>query len=99
MSAPSTRFKTNETATIEIYGRPGSTFSKLTNISKTGAMFELIRGDKLPKYGDFIQITVHLSALKKNYVLQGKVVWSNKLQFGVEFIKRESLADAILRGL
>jgi hypothetical protein len=93
------RYRTSEIATIQIYGRAGDLTARLKNISSTGARFELISGDRLPKPNDFIHVVIHLGALKKSHTLNGQVIWGKDLEFGITFIKKDNLADAILRTL
>jgi hypothetical protein len=93
------RYKTSEIAKIQVYGRSGDLVARLKNISAQGALLELLNGDFLPKRGDFIHITIHLSDVNKTHEINGQVIWSNELSFGIYFIKKQELADFILRSV
>jgi hypothetical protein len=93
------RFATTEIAKIQVYGRPGDIIARLKNISATGACFELTKGTQMPNQGDFIHVIVHLNALNKTHQISGQVVWNKGPSFGISFMKKDHIADAILKGL
>jgi hypothetical protein len=90
------RFNTSEIAKVIVYGRSVEMVAKLKNVSATGALFELINGDYLPKSGDFVHIVIHLHALKKTHEIDGEVVWNEGMGFGIAFIKKDQLISRMM---
>ncbi len=63
------RYKTKETAHIEVYGHIGVLVAQLKNLSQTGAFLEVSQGDYVPKKGDLLNLTVILSSLHRTHNL------------------------------
>ncbi len=95
----SLRFETKELAHIEVYGRHhGKMVAKLKNVSSSGAFFELAQSEYVPRRGDMLCVTVHLTSLKKSHVLHAEVVWGRGLGFGAQFVAKEELVTKMLQG-
>jgi hypothetical protein len=95
----SKRYDTKEIAHIEVYGRHhGKMVAKLKNVSSSGAFFELAQSEYVPRRGDMLCVTVHLSSLKKSHVLHAQVIWGRGLGFGAQFIPKEELVTKMLQG-
>lgn len=88
-SNPEVRFLTQLNAQIEIYGKNGKAVAKVSNLSKTGAMLELIQTKVLPIKGEILQITILLSELKKAHKVSAEVIWCHGLSFGVQFLAKD----------
>ncbi len=93
---PAERYKTSEIARIQVYGRLGDMVAKLKNISSTGAMMELINGEYVPKSGDFVHAIIHLHAVNKTHEVDGEVVWTDELGFGISFVKKDQLISKMI---
>ena len=90
------RFLTHENASIEVFGRMGTLYGTMKNLSQSGCYLELVKGAFSPKEGDFVQISLSLKSIAKTRNLTGQVVWNKGLGFGVEFIKKEDVAKKML---
>lgn len=92
------RYETKEIAHIEVYGRHhGKMVARLRNISASGAFFELSQCEYVPRRGDMLCVTVHLSTLKKSRVVHAQVVWGRGLGFGAQFIAKDDLVAKMLQ--
>ncbi len=89
------RFPTQEPARIEVYGRKGSLFCRMSNLSSTGAFFEIVNSPTMPRVGDLIQVTISLKQLGKSHVLNGEVIWSKGSGLGMSFIKQKELLQKL----
>ena len=85
----SKRFLTQELAQIEVYGRIGKVFTKMGNLSTTGAFFEIISSNYMPRMGDLVRLTINLRSIKKVHVLDGEVIWCKGLGLGIQFLNPE----------
>lgn len=94
-SMPKKRFQTKEPAQIEIYGKFGRIYCKMGNLSKTGAFFEIISSNFMPRQGDLVRITVHLKQLNRVHTMDGEVIWCKGLGLGLMFIKKEELFEKL----
>lgn len=91
------RYDTKEIAHIEVYGRHhGKMVAKLKNISSSGAFFELSQSEYVPRRGDMLCVTVHLSTLKRSHVVHAQVVWGRGLGFGAQFVAKDDLVTKML---
>lgn len=90
-----TRYLTHEMAVLEVYGRIGKVSCKMSNLSISGAFFEILNSSFIPKRGDLIRISINLGKVKKRYNLEAEVVWSRGLGLGVNFINREQLLQQL----
>lgn len=98
MSVTAERFETKELAHIEVYGRHhGKMVARLKNISASGAYFELAQSEYVPRRGDMLCVTVHLSSLKKSHVIHAQVVWGRGLGFGAQFVAKDELVAKMLQ--
>lgn len=90
------RFGTSEHAVIEVYGKRSRVFSKMRNLSHTGALFELSDPTYIPQKGDLIKISVHLDTLNRTRDMNAEVVWSNEAQMGVQFISEDTVISRMI---
>lgn len=90
------RFKTNETAQIEVYGQAGVIMAEMGNLSLTGAFLKLVQHEFLPKKGDLVNITVHLTSLNRVHNVDAEVVWTENLGLGICFINKEDVLERML---
>lgn len=91
----SKRFYTKELAQLEVYGRMGKIFCKMANLSKSGAFFEIINSNYIPRTGDLVRITILLRQLNKTHLLDAEIIWCKGLGFGLSFLTRESLLSKL----
>ncbi len=89
--APPQRFFTQELAQLEVYGRMGKVFCKMANLSQSGAFFEIINSNYMPRAGDLVRVTVLLRQINKTHVLDAEIVWCKGLGLGLNFIKKDQL--------
>ena len=80
------RFLTQELAQIEVFGRIGKIFCKMSNLSVSGACFEVISSNYMPKHGDLVRLTINLRSIKKTHVIEAEVVWCKGLGIGLQFL-------------
>lgn len=97
ITLPAQRYDTSEITHIEIYGRMGRVVAKMKNLSATGACFQLVNGDYIPKKGDLVKATVHLHSLGKSRTVDAEVMWNSGLGFGACFIKKNQLLEKMFR--
>jgi PilZ domain len=83
------RFLTQELAQIEVFGRIGKIFCKMGNLSTSGAFFEVISSNYMPKQKDLVRLTIQLRTIKKTHVIDAEVVWCKGLGIGLQFITSE----------
>jgi PilZ domain len=83
------RFITQELAQLEVFGRIGKIFCKMGNLSVTGAFFEVISSNFMPKKGDLVRLTVNLRSIKKVHTIDAEVIWCKGLGIGLQFITAE----------
>lgn len=79
------RFPTKEPARIEVIGRKVALFCRMTNLSSTGAFFEILNSNYTPRPNDQIRVTVNLKRVNKSHSINGQVVWCNGSGLGVVF--------------
>lgn len=91
------RFVTSETAQIEVYGRMGHLVGSLKNLSKTGAFFELLKGDYIPLSGDVLHLTIHLRSVRRTHSVDAEVVWQKGVSFGVHFVNKDQVLEKIMQ--
>lgn len=89
------RFVTQELAHIEVYGKNGRIMTKMSNLSMTGAFFEVISPNFSVKKGDIARVTVNLKSLNRTHMVDCEVVWSKGLGVGVQFLKRDELQEKL----
>lgn len=91
------RFVTKEIAHIEVFGRHVKKIvARMVNVSSTGAFFEMSQTDYVPKEGDMVCVTVHLSSLKKSRVVHAQVVWNRGLGFGIQFMSKDEIVSKMI---
>jgi hypothetical protein len=88
---PKKRYSTKETAQIAVYGRSGKINCQMGNISKTGAFFEIVTSNFMPRQGDLVRITIFLKQLNKVRTVDGEVVWCRGKGMGLMFLKKDEL--------
>jgi Tfp pilus assembly protein PilZ len=95
------RFNTDESAQIEFYGRNDRYASKVCNLSKGGALLELLDTASI-RVGDMVRMTVELNAVHRVYTVPARVVWTNRYKdrtgtgVGVEFVGTPDVKKTIL---
>ncbi|GIL16433.1 MAG: hypothetical protein BroJett040_01840 [Oligoflexia bacterium] len=90
------RFPTKEKASIEIYGRSGTTIANLKNLSQTGACLEYEDSEFQLSEGDLIRMTVFLKSINRKHRVNAEVVWKNGSESGIQFISQDQLLDKIV---
>ncbi len=85
------RYVTQELAQLEVYGRMGKVFCKMANLSNTGACFEIINSNYMPRAGDMVRVTVLLRQINKTHVLDAEIIWCKGLGLGLNFVKKHEL--------
>lgn len=90
------RYETHEFAQIEVYGRMGRLTAKMRNLSLTGAFFEIVRSDYFPQKGDMLRVTIPLRQVGKTHVIDGEIVWTRAMGFGLQFMKRQEVINRML---
>lgn len=89
------RFLTKEHAQLEIYGRLGKIYCRLTNLSQTGAFLEIVNAKYTPKPGELLRMTILLRQVNKTHTLDAEIVWSKGLGLGITFIKKDQLFEKL----
>jgi len=92
---PPKRFTTREPAQIEVYGRHGKIYCQMGNLSTTGAFFEIISSDFMPRKGDLVRVTIQLKQLNRVYSLDAEIIWRKGLGMGLMFLKKEKLFEKL----
>ncbi|WP_295899058.1 PilZ domain-containing protein [uncultured Bdellovibrio sp.] len=90
------RYKTKETAQVEVYGHIGILVANLKNLSQTGAFLEVSQGDYVPQKGDLLNLTVNLTSLRRTHNVAAEVVWSKGLGLGICFIGKEQVLERMM---
>ncbi len=90
------RYVTQEIAQIEAYGQNGKIIAKMSNLSSTGAFFEILTANSPLKPGTLARFTVKLKSLNKVHVIDCEVVWAQGRSLGVKFLKRDALQDKLV---
>ena len=89
------RFFTKELAQIEVYGRMGKVFCKMANLSQSGAFFEIINSNYMPRSGDLVRVTVLLRQINKTHILDAEIVWCKGLGLGLNFLRKDQLMEKL----
>lgn len=89
------RFVTQELAHIEIYGTNGRIMTKMSNLSASGAFFEVISPHFTVKKGDVARVTINLKTLNRTHMVDCEVVWAKGAHLGVQFLKRDELQEKL----
>ncbi len=92
---PARRFLTQELAQIEVFGKEGKVLTKMANVSITGAFFEIINSNIMPKTDDLVRIIINLRAVNKTHVIDAQIVWAKGLGLGVQFLNRDEINTKI----
>lgn len=87
--AKAKRFLTQELAQIEVFGRIGKIFCKMANLSVSGAFFEVINSNSMPKNGDLVRLTVNLRSIKKIHTIDAQIIWCKGLGIGLQFMTKD----------
>ncbi|WP_374075234.1 PilZ domain-containing protein [Bdellovibrio bacteriovorus] len=90
------RFRTKETAHVEVYGHIGILVANLKNLSQTGAFLEVSQGDYVPQKGDLLNLTVNLTSLRRTHNVAAEVVWSKGLGLGICFINKDQVLERMM---
>lgn len=86
LGQPAKRYLTQELAQIEIYGHTDKVICKMANLSTSGAFFEIISSQYIPRMGDVIRLTINLRSIKRVHVINAEVIWSKGLSLGIQFL-------------
>ncbi len=89
------RFFTKENAQLEIYGRLGKIYCRMTNLSQTGAFLEIVNAKYTPKPGELLRMTILLRQVNKTHTIDAEIVWSKGLGLGINFIKKDQLFEKL----
>lgn len=92
---PPKRFTTRESAHIEVYGRFGKIYCQMGNLSSTGAFFEIISSNFMPRQGDLVRVTVQLKQLNREYTMDAEIIWRKNLGMGLMFLKKDQLFEKL----
>lgn len=92
---PSKRFNTKEMAQVEVYGRMGKVFCKMSNLSASGAFLEIINSNYMPRSGDLVRMTILLRQINKTHVIDAEIIWSRGLGLGINFLKKSDLVEKL----
>lgn len=90
------RYPTKEIAHLEVYGHIGTLEANVKNLSTSGALLEVSKGDYVPKKGDLLSMTVKLSSLQREHNVSAEVVWSNGLGLGICFINKGEVLERMM---
>lgn len=90
------RYPTKEKASIEIYGRAGTTIAHLKNLSQTGACLHYEDPEFMLSEGDLIRLTVVLKSIGRKHRVNAEVVWKSGSESGIQFISQDQLLDKIV---
>lgn len=85
------RYLTHEPARVEIYGKKEALLCRMSNLSATGAFFEILSSSYLPQVGDLICVTINLKDINRIHVFNGEVIWRKDHGMGVSFVKQKEL--------
>lgn len=91
----SQRYYTKEMAQIEVYGRMGKVFCKMSNLSQSGAFLEIINSTYMPRSGDLVRITILLRQINKTHIVDAEIIWSRGLGLGLSFLKKTDLVERL----
>lgn len=91
------RYPTRETARLQIIGRNEVLLVRMSNLSSTGAFFEMIGSSVALKVGQLVSVTVNLREVNKTHVVGAEVVWVKGHGIGVLFIKQRELLQRLHR--
>jgi len=83
---PAKRYLTQELAQIEVYGRIEKVICKMANLSTSGAFFEIISSNYIPRMGDVIRLTINLRSIKRVHIMNAEIIWSKGLGLGIQFL-------------
>lgn len=89
------RFQTQEPARVEVYGKTEAFLCKMSNLSTSGALLEILSSENMPEVGDLICVTISLRHLNKTHVLNGEVIWRKNQNMGVAFITHKALLQKL----
>ena len=100
LGQPAKRYLTQELAKIKIYGQADKVICKMANLSTSGAFFEIISSNYIPRMGDVIRLTINLRSIKRVHVMNGEVIWSKGLGLGIQFLTtlamQQKLSDKVM---
>jgi hypothetical protein len=94
-TARAKRFDTKELAQLEIYGRMGKVFCKMSNLSESGAYLEIINSTYIPRSGDLVRVTVLLRKINKTHIINAEIIWARGLGLGLNFLNRNTLMQKL----
>jgi hypothetical protein len=67
----------------------------MSNLSASGAFFEVISPNFKIKKGDIARVTISLKTLNRTHMVDCEVVWAKGLGIGVQFLKRDELQEKL----
>lgn len=89
------RYPTRETARLQVFGRTEVMVVRMSNLSATGAFFEMISAAVTPRVGQLVSVTVALREMNKTHVLSAEIVWVKGNGIGVIFVKQRDLLQRL----
>lgn len=91
------RYLTQELAQIEIFGGSGKIFCKMSNLSTTGAFFEVLNSGKIPYGKDLVRLTINLHSVKRTHTIDAEVIWQKNFGFGLRFMTPEQFKKKLTK--
>ena len=89
------RYPTRETARLQILGRNEVLIVRMSNLSSTGAFFEMLGSSVSLKVGQLVSVTVNLREVNKTHVIGAEVIWTKGHGIGVLFVKQRELLQRL----
>ncbi len=96
------RFRTNQPASLALYGQDKAMPAKMLNLSKGGANIEL--GELNVEVGKIIKLNIELDQMSRQYEVNARIVWVTNgskegRQIGLEFIHASDVYRNLLSDL
>lgn len=96
------RFRTNQPASLALYGQENASPGKMLNLSKGGAHVEL--GEVNVEVGKIIKLNIELDQVDRQYQVNARVVWvggngKDGRHIGLEFIQATDVYRNLLNDL
>lgn len=99
------RYRTNQKAAIETFITGEQFETKMFNLSKGGAYFEMPRRPNM-SIGELLRMKIQLEQMEKEHQVHGRIVWPTPkghsgggYGIGVEFIKSEEIYRHLLQSV
>lgn len=99
------RYHTNQKAALEAFISGEQFETKMLNLSKGGAYFELMKRPNM-NVGELLRMKIQLEQMEKEHQVHGRIVWTTpkghsggRYGIGVEFIKSEEIYRHLLQSV